>query len=123
MTRVVARFAVLALALVVSIGAFAKPKSDNITLYHDATINGVNLPAGDYVVKYDVQGNTAQVTFIKGRKEVATATGQVKNLSRKADNSQVVVDTQNNVRAISEIDFGGKDTAISFESSATAVGK
>src|SRR5215471_19576096 len=103
MTRVVARFAVLALALVVSIGAFAKPKSDNITLYHDATINGVNLPAGDYVVKYDVQGNTAQVTFIKGRKEVATATGQVKNLSRKADNSQVVVDTQNNVRAISEI--------------------
>jgi len=123
MTRVVARLAVLALALMVSVGAFAKPKSENLTLYHDATLNGVNIPAGEYVVKYDIQGSNAQVTFMQGRKQVATASGQVKTLNRKSDSSQVVLDTSNNMRAINEIDFGGKDTAISFESSATAAGK
>lgn len=123
MTRVFARYALLALALALSISAFAKPKSENVTLYHDATLNGTNLPAGDYVVKYDTEGTNTQVKFMKGNKEVATATGQVKTLPKKVGSSQIVLNTEGNGRSISEIDFGGKDTAISFESSAMTTGK
>lgn len=123
MTRFSLRYAVLALALMLCITAFAKEKSENLILYHDATLNGVNLPAGEYVVKYDVDGANAQVKFMKGKTEVCSATGQVKALSKKPSNSQVVLDTENNARNISEIDFGGKDTAITFASSGTAVGK
>ena len=123
MNRISLRYTVLALALSLSLSAFAKPKSENVTLYHDATLNGANLPAGDYVVKYDVDGANAQVKFMQGKKEVASATGQVKNLSKKPATSQIVLNTENNARDISEIDFGGKETAITFASAGTAVGK
>ena len=123
MTRVSVRFALLVLALTVSVGAFAKSRSENITLYQDATVNGTSLPAGEYVVKYDVDGSNAQVKFMKGGKEVATANGQVKTLSKKAASNQVVLNDAGSTRSISELEFGGKDTAISFESAGTTAGK
>jgi hypothetical protein len=123
MARIPARLVLLLLALTVAVSAFAKSKSENITLYHDATLNGTNLPAGEYVVKYDVDGNSAQVKFLKGSKEVASANGQVKTLTQKAGSNQIVLNTEGNARSISEIDFGGKVTAISFESSGMAAGK
>ncbi len=123
MTKVPVRFALLALALTLTVSAFAKPKSESITLYQDASINGTTLPAGDYVVKYDVEGNNAQVKFMKGSKEVASANGQLKTLTKKPDASQVVVDSTGNLRSISELDFGGKDTAISFASGGSSAGK
>jgi hypothetical protein len=123
MKRILVRFGLLVLALTLSVSAFAKSKSENITLYHDASLNGANLPAGDYVVQYDVDGTNAQVKFLKGSKEVATANGQVKTLTKKAGSSQVVLNIDGNARSVSEIDFGGKVTAISFESTATTAGK
>lgn len=123
MTRIPARLVLPLLALTLSVTAFAKPKSENITLYHDATLNGTNLPAGEYVVKYDVDGSNAQVKFLKGSKEVASANGQVKTLTKKAGSNQVVINNDGNGRSISEIDFGGKDTAISFESAGATAGK
>jgi hypothetical protein len=123
MTRFPVRFALLALALTLSVSAFAKPRSENITLYHDASVNGTTLPAGDYVVKYDVDGSSAQVKFLKNGKEMASASGQVKTLTKKPDSSQVIVDSEGNSRTISEIDFGGKGTAISFASGGSSAGK
>jgi uncharacterized protein YfaP (DUF2135 family) len=123
MKRLLVITSVLICALMLSFSAFAKSKSENITLSHDATIGGTNLPAGDYVVKYEVEGSNAQVKFVKGGKEVASANGQVKTLSEKPESNQVVVNTAGNNRAISELDFGGKDTAISFESGGMAAGK
>ena len=87
------------------------------------SINGTTLPAGDYTVKYDVEGSNAQVKFMKGSKEVASANGQLKTLTKRPDSSQVVLDNSGNTRTISEIDFGGKDTAISFASGGTTAGK
>lgn len=123
MTRVSLRFAVLALSLMLAVTAFAKPRSENITLYHDATVNGTNLPAGEYTVKYEVEGSNAQVRFMQRNKQVATATGQVKTLSTKTRANQVVLDTGGNMRSIFEIDFGGTDVALTFGSTGTAVGK
>lgn len=120
MNRLPVCFALLALALTLSVSAFAKPKSENLTLYHDATLNGANLPAGEYVVKYDTDGPNCQVKFMKGSKEVASANGQVKTLPRKAGLTQVILNTDGGARSISEIDFGGKDMAVSFESASTA---
>jgi hypothetical protein len=123
MTRLSVRFALLALALTLSLSAFAKPKSAGITLYQDATVNGTTLPAGEYVVKYDVEGDTAQVKFMQGRREVASANGQVKTLATKANSNQVILDTAGNTRSINEIEFGGKDTAITFASTGATAGK
>lgn len=123
MTRMFVRAGLLILALTLSLSAFAKPKSESITLFQDATVSGTNLPAGEYTVKYDVTGSNAQVKFMKGNKEVATANGQVKTLTKKAGSTQVVLNTEGSARTISEIDFGGKDTAISFGSADMGAGK
>ena len=123
MSRISLRYAVLALALMLSLSALAKEKSESVTLYHDATLNGASLPAGQYVVKYDVEGANAQVKFMQGKKEVASANGQVKSLGKKSPSNQIVIDTENNGRNISEIDFNGKDTGITFASAASSVGK
>ncbi|HVP54870.1 MAG TPA: hypothetical protein VMU45_07735 [Candidatus Eisenbacteria bacterium] len=123
MTKIPVRFALLALALTVTISAFAKPKSENVTLYQDATVNGTNLPAGDYVVKYDVSGSNAQVKFMKSGKEVASTNGEVKTLAKKPAANQVVTTDEAGSHVISEIDFGGKDTALTFGAAGTAAGK
>ena len=123
MTRFLVRTGLLVLVLMLSLSAFAKPKTDTITLFDDTTVSGTNLPAGQYTVKYDVNGSNAQVKFLKGSKEVASANGQVKSLPKKAESTQVVLNTEGNARSISEIDFGGKDTAISFDSSSMTAGK
>jgi hypothetical protein len=123
MKRLMTRTGLLVLALLLSLSAFAKPKSESITLFEDATVSGTNLPAGAYVVKYDVTGSNAQVKFMQGNKEVATANGQLKTLTKKAGSTQIVLNTEGSTRTISEIDFGGKDTAISFGSADMGAGK
>jgi hypothetical protein len=121
MTRILARYALLALALTFAVGAAAKSKTESITLRQDANLNGTNLPAGTYVVKYDIDGSTANVKFIQGKKEVASAQGQVKTIEKKVSLSQIVFNDPG--RSIQEIDFGGRDTAITFGATANAAGK
>jgi hypothetical protein len=125
MRKIPFRFALLALALTVtfSLSAFAGSKSTNITLSQDVTLNGTNLPAGNYVVKYDVDGSNAQVKFTQGGKEVASASGQVKTLTKKPFTNQVLLNTSGSTATISEIDFGGKDTAVTFGSADASAGK
>ncbi len=123
MNKLITRFTLVALALGLSLTAWAKPNYGNVTLYHDATVNGANLPAGDYVVKYDSDGNTAQVQFLKDGKQIATTNAQVKTLPKKYGSSRVVYAEGANQRSVSEIDFAGKDKAITFGEPGTATGK
>jgi len=123
MKRFLSGTGLVVIALLLSFSAYAKSKTDNITLVNDATLGGKTIPAGEYVVKYEVDGTNAQVKILKGSKEIASASGQVKNLTKKAGSTQVVVNTEGNARSISEIQFGGKETAISFDSAGMAAGK
>jgi hypothetical protein len=119
------RFALITLALTLtfSLTALAGTKSTNVTLSQDVTLNGTSLPAGEYVVKYDVNGSNAQVKFTKAGKEVASANGQVKTLAKKPFTNQVQLNSSGSTPSISEIDFGGKETAITFESGSASAGK
>jgi hypothetical protein len=118
MTRTLARFTLLVLALTVSISDFAGSKSQTITLYHDAQLNGKTLPAGEYTVKCDTTGSTAQVKFLKNGKEVASASGQVKQLTPAPEYNQVVTQDGNGGATLSEIDFAHSGTAVTFEPAA-----
>lgn len=116
MNRKLAGFTLLAFALTLSISAFAGTKSDSITLYNDAQLNGKTLPAGDYTVKYNATGSTAQVKFIRNGKEVATADGQLKQLGTAPEFTQVVTEGANGTPSISEIDFAKSKTGVTFNS-------
>ena len=101
MTRTLTRMAMLLLAITISLAALAKTHSEDITLYHDASLNGTVIPAGEYQVKYDTEGTTANVKFLKGKKEVASASGQVKTLDQKLNANQVVLQNGSGTPAIS----------------------
>jgi hypothetical protein len=115
MTRILARVTLLIFALGMSISAFAASKSQTITLFHDASLNGKTLPAGEYTVKCDTAGSTAQVKFLRNGKEVASATGQVKQLSNAPAYNQVVTQDGNGKASISEIDFSSTRTGVTFD--------
>ena len=115
MTRTLARVALFVLALTLSISAFAGTKSTSVTLYNNAQLNGNTLPAGDYTVKYNTTGSTAQVTFIRNGKEVASATGQVKQLDKAPEFNQIVTQDGNGAASISEIDFSNTKTGVTFD--------
>ena len=126
MTRVLARVALLLIAVTMSITAFAgsSGKTTTLTLLHDAQLNGKTLPAGEYTLKYDTNGSSCQVKFLKGSKEVAAAEGQVKDLEKAPQHDQVVLNNGGNVPTISEVDFRNSTKAISFDSSmANVAGK
>lgn len=120
MTRTLVRAALFIFALTMSVSAFAGSKSETVTLFHDAQLNGKTLPAGEYTVKCDTTGSTAQVKFMKSGKEVASANGQVKQLSNAPDHNQVVLQDGNGGATISEIDFGHSSTGVSFDTSSMA---
>ena len=115
MTRTLARLTLFIFALSMSIGAFAASKSQTITLFHDASLNGKTLPAGEYTVKCETTGSTAQVKFLRNGKEVASATGQVKQLSNAPANNQVITQDGNGAASISEIDFSNSRSGVTFE--------
>ena len=118
MTRTLAGITFVVLALGLSISAFAGSKSQTITLFHDAQLNGKTLPAGEYDVKCDTTGSNAQVKFLRNGKEVASATGQVKQLSNAPEHTQLVTTGDGGSAAISEIDFAHSSTGVTFDSSA-----
>jgi hypothetical protein len=118
MNRTLAHVTLLTFALAMSLSAFAGSKSESVTLFHDAQLNGKTLPAGEYTVKCDTTGSNAQVKFMKNGKEVASANGQVKQLTAAPDHNQVLVQDSNGGATISEVDFGHSNTGVTFDSSA-----
>lgn len=109
----------IALTFVLSAGAFAATQSKSVTFDKAVQVNGTTVPAGDYKVKYDDSSSNAQVSFLQGKKQVATASGQVKDLGKKANQTAVIVRTGNSVPALEEIDFGGSAKGLTFAAPAT----
>ena len=114
MTRTLVRITMFIFVLTVSIGAFAGSKSETVTLFQAAQLNGKTLPAGEYTVKCEKTGSNAQVSFLKNGKEVASANGQVKQLASAPEHNQIVTQDGNGSATISEIDFSHSNTGVTF---------
>src|SRR5438067_1782099 len=84
---------ILAVSLVLSIGAFAASGtvSKTFDLNHAVQINGRQLPPGLYKLKWDGTGPNVQVQFTQGKKVVATAPAKVVSVDSKYDNDAAVV--------------------------------
>jgi hypothetical protein len=113
----------LALALTFTIGAFAAEKS--LTVYSNTTLNGQKVAAGDYKVVYDINGATAQVKLLNGKKDVvATATGQVVQ-TETAPNETAVIRSQqpDGSSSIVEIQIAKQKSSIRFAPETSEKGK
>lgn len=125
MTRNLVRATLFIFALTMSVAAFAgtTSKSESVTLYSPTQVNGKTLPAGEYTVKCETTGSTAQVKFLRNGKEVASAEGQVKQLTSRPDHAQIVTqDGGGGAASINEIDFAHSGTGVTFTSATMSAG-
>lgn len=57
--------------LSLQITLFAASKSESVTFYEPITVASSTLPAGTYTVTYSEDGSKSNVTFSKGKKDIA----------------------------------------------------
>ncbi len=107
---------VLAVAFVVSAAAAAHARdSKDITLHYDATVAGSQLKSGDYSVSWETHSPEATVTFLHGKKVVATAEGKVVDRQTSYSANEVVYNqSPDGKRMIQEIRFRGSSQVIVF---------
>ncbi len=86
-------------------------------------VNGTKVPAGEYTMKYDIKGKTADVQLMQGKKTVAKTTGTVVENKDKAAYDGIIRESNTDgTSSLKEVQFGNKKEAIRFEE-APAVGK
>ncbi len=109
-----ALFLLLAI-IVVTVAAVAADGAGRLILRDAVQLNGKQLAAGEYKIKWQGTGNAVDVTVLKNNKPVATATAKLTELEAPSPYDSVMFRTDGNNRSIAEIRFGGKKSAIVFE--------
>jgi hypothetical protein len=105
----------LAMALLLSAVAFASDKG-YVQVSTTVVVNGKQLAAGGYAVQWEGTGPDVQVSFLKGKKVVATAPAHVIDLNSSAANDMAVVKkNEDGSSTLAEIRFGGKKKALSLD--------
>jgi hypothetical protein len=112
----VAKALVLGLAVFVATGAFATNKG-SFRAEEKVEINGQQLPAGEYQVRWEGSGPNVELSFIKNNKEIAKATAKVVPLTQTPSFDSAVVNHANGKAVVSEIQFAGKRAAFTLEGS------
>ncbi len=101
-----------ALTLALTSAAFAGTVTKTLTFSDPVVVNGTTLAPGHYKVSYDDNAGNTQLTFKKGKKDIATAPAQVKQLNTKTSETSVEFNNEGSTRQLQEIRFGGTNQAV-----------
>ncbi len=111
----VAKGLVLGLALIAATGAFAS--KGGLHLQEAVEINGQQIPAGIYEVRWEGTGSNVELSLMQGRKEIAKTPAKAIQLDRAPEYDSALVDHSGGKATVSEVRFAGKKTAFTFGSS------
>ncbi len=95
--------------------------SSEVTVPHDASINGVSIPAGLYRVSWESHRAQVTITFKTVKESKVVATFPAKILKRNAlflDDAIVYKVSADGSRILAEIQFAGKKEVIVFDETA-----
>jgi len=105
----------LTLALASSAFAANDTHKGNFQIGSPAQVNGKELPAGEYVAKWEGTGPSVQVSIIRDGKVVATVPAQVVNLDEKAPGDAAEVQNgSGGSRELSVLRFSGKKYSLTL---------
>lgn len=106
----------LAFALIVATGAFAKAKVKNegsFDLAQPATVGSTQLQPGHYKAEWTGTNGNVNVEIMENGKTIATTKGTLKELANRAPYSAVTLRATSNHRdRIVEIDFNHRKDAL-----------
>ena len=122
LAKSVAKSLVLGLAVLVSTGAFASNTNNKGSLHvlEAVEINGQQIPAGYYDLRWEGTGSNVQLTFLQGKKEIAKTPAKTIELDKASVYDSAVVDHRSGKATVSEVRFAGKKTALAFGSTDSA---
>jgi len=112
-----AKTVVLGLAVLLATGAFASTNKGSLHIERAVQINGQQIPAGDYSVRWEGAGPNVEVSVMRGRKEIAKTSAKVVELNDAPNGDEVVLANTNGTPSVSQLRFNGKKTALDIGSS------
>ena len=108
-----AKTVVLGLAVLLASSAFASNKG-TLRVHETLEVNGQQLAAGEYQLRWDGTGSNVEVSFMKGRKEIAKTSAKLVTLDKASDNDSAVVDHSTGKAIVTEVRFAGKKYALAL---------
>jgi len=108
-----AKTVVLGLAVLLATSAFASNKG-TLKVHETLEVNGQQLAAGEYQLRWDGSGSNIEVSFMQGKKEVAKTSAKLVNLDKASDNDSAVVDHSSGKAIVTEVRFAGKRYALAL---------
>lgn len=105
------------MAVLLATGAFASNKS-SLHLQEAVQINGQQLAAGDYQLRWEGSGSNVELSFLQGKKVVAKTAAKMVDLDRPSEYDSAVVNTSS--KTISQVRFAGKKYALTLSGSENA---
>ena len=111
-----AKTVVLGLAVLLASSAFAGNTNNKGTLQvgEPFQVNGQQLAAGEYELRWDGPGPNVEVSFMQGKKEVAKIPAKLVALDKAPAYDAAVVDPLDGKATVSEVRFAGKKYALAL---------
>ncbi len=101
----------LGLALLLATSGFAANKG-SLEVQNPVTVNGKELPAGVYTVKWDGAGPNVELNILKGKNVVATVPAHMIDLEQSPNRDSIITAVSGDGRkSLNEIRFSGKKYA------------
>lgn len=114
-----AKFVVLGLAVLMATAAFASNRG-TFNVQEAVEVNGQQLPAGEYQLRWEGSGPNVELAFMQGKREVAKTSAKVIQLDQASAYDSAVIDHSGGKAAVSQIRFAGKRSALAIGSSERA---
>jgi hypothetical protein len=108
-----AKTVVLGLAVLLASSAFASNKG-TLQAHETLEVNGQQLAAGEYQLRWDGTGSNVEVSFMRGKKEIAKTSARLVNLDKASDNDSALVDHSTGKAIVTEVRFAGKKYALAL---------
>jgi hypothetical protein len=106
----------LGLALLLATSAFAANKG-TLQVSDPVTVNGKQIGAGEYTVKWDGNGPNVELNILHGKNVVATVPARMVDLDQIPNrDSAVTVLSPDGHKSLNEIRFSGKKYALAIGS-------
>ncbi|MGB8010037.1 MAG: hypothetical protein WCF68_00370 [Terriglobales bacterium] len=108
-----AKTVVLGLAVLLASSAFASNKG-TLQIQEPFEVNGQQLAAGDYQLRWDGTGSNVEVSFMQGKKELAKTTARIVELDKASGYDSAIISHASGKATVSEVHFAGKKYALTL---------
>lgn len=105
----------LGLALLLATSVFAANNKGSMQVTDSVTVNGKQLPAGEYTIKWDGAGPNVELNILRGKNVVATVPARMVDLEHSPNRDSVITNVNSEGRkSLNEIRFSGKKFALAI---------